>query len=178
MANGFDRNPASRNSRVAGCSSDHDGGDIGRLRLVFVRSTAAGRASGRRDGADDRGRQVSTDGGGGYRPGPAKSIDVVLGQHEPDEGEVWKAAVRSQAGLEKPRLRLFGPPDRRPRKPTWSARLADPRVLLVESTKRSTQRAPGRSKTPRLGGTGCPGRGECRRGKSPHRTGPATMARD
>ena len=47
----------------------------------------------------------------------------MLGPHGPDEAEVWKASARTQAGLEKVRLKIVGPA-RAPgqRKPTWFAR--------------------------------------------------------
>jgi hypothetical protein len=41
----------------------------------------------------------------------SKSIDVVLGPHNDDEVEIWKGAIRTQAGLEKARFRLLGPPE-------------------------------------------------------------------
>lgn len=69
-------------------------------------------------------------------PVATKSIDVVLGPHGGDESEVWKAAVRSQAGLDKTRVRIFGPAE----PPSTQVDLVrealthHPRVLLIEST--------------------------------------------
>ena len=39
-------------------------------------------------------------------PEPARPIEVILGQHGPDEAEVWKASARTQAGLDKTRLKI------------------------------------------------------------------------
>ena len=39
----------------------------------------------------------------------AKSIELVLGPHEPDELEVWKSQARMQAGIDKVKLRIDDP---------------------------------------------------------------------
>jgi ABC-type sugar transport system substrate-binding protein len=45
----------------------------------------------------------------GELPAQSKSIDVVLGPHDADEAEIWKGAIRVQAGLDRSRLRILGP---------------------------------------------------------------------
>jgi ABC-type sugar transport system substrate-binding protein len=67
---------------------------------------------------------------------PTRSIDLVLGAHGPDEAEVWKSSARSQAGLDKVKLKVLGPAE----SPVTQAELVrealahDPRVLVIEST--------------------------------------------
>jgi Periplasmic binding protein domain len=77
-------------------------------------------------------------GAGGATPvaAPTRSIELVLGPHSPDEAEVWKSSARSQAGLDKAKLKILGPAEL----PSTQADLIrealahDPRVLVIEST--------------------------------------------
>ena len=91
------------------------------MRLVLIRSATAGRA------------EVTTS---GTVTAATKSIDVIMGPHQGDESEIWKGAVRSQAGLDKTSVKILGPPE----PPSTQADLVrgalahHPRVLLVEST--------------------------------------------
>jgi hypothetical protein len=81
---------------------------------------------------------VATSAGTAIAPAPTKSIDIVLGPHSPDEAEVWKSSARSQAGLDKAKLKLVGPAEA----PVTQAELVreslahDPRVLVIDSTGR------------------------------------------
>ena len=93
-------------------------------------------------------------------PGPCRrrSIELVLGPHDADESEVWKTTARSQAGLEKVKLKILGPAE----PPSTQADLVrealdrHPRVLVVEST--GTGRSPSGSGDRRGPGPGDTGR--------------------
>jgi ABC-type sugar transport system substrate-binding protein len=69
-------------------------------------------------------------------PAQSKSIDVVLGPHEADEAEVWKGAIRVQAGLDRAQHRTLGPAE----PPSTQATLVreavarHPGVLVVEAS--------------------------------------------
>jgi ABC-type sugar transport system substrate-binding protein len=68
-------------------------------------------------------------------PAPTKSIELILGSHEPDEAEIWRTSARTQAGLDMARLKVLGPAE----PPATQADLVrdalshDPRVLIVEA---------------------------------------------
>jgi hypothetical protein len=78
---------------------------------------------------------VATSAGPAVAPAPTRSIEFVLGSHQPDEAEVWKTSARAQAGLDKAKLKLVGPAE----PPVTQAELVreavshDPRVLIIDS---------------------------------------------
>jgi ABC-type sugar transport system substrate-binding protein len=78
---------------------------------------------------------VATSAGPAIAPAPTRSIDFVLGPHEPDEAEVWKTSARAQAGLDKAKLKLIGPaePPRTQAELVREALAHDPRVLVIDS---------------------------------------------
>ena len=66
----------------------------------------------------------------------ARPIELVIGQHPPDESEYWKSSARTQAGLDKAKLHVSAPgPEDPPSRQAELVRMAltrEPRVLIVE----------------------------------------------
>ncbi len=52
---------------------------------------------------------VASTAGSAIAPAPTRAIELVLGPHGPDEAEGWKSSARSQAGLDKTKLKILGP---------------------------------------------------------------------
>ncbi len=81
--------------------------------------------------ASDKGRTISE-----ITPEPAKAIEIILGQHQPNEAEQWKSAARAQSGFDKVKIKVSAVDNDRPKSAqtelVGEALARHPRALVVE----------------------------------------------